>query len=83
MASGLPVIAAESAPTKEQIKHLDNGLIYQQDDLDSLDQCLALLDQEEVVENVVVRGQDYAKQFSWENASRAMVDIYESVLEKN
>ncbi|WP_198434889.1 glycosyltransferase family 4 protein [Aerococcus urinae] len=82
MASGLPVIAAESAPTKEQIKHLENGLIYQQGDKASLDQCLALLDQEEVVENIVAKGQDYAQQFSWKNASRAMVDVYESVLEK-
>ncbi|MDK8609749.1 MULTISPECIES: glycosyltransferase [Aerococcus] len=81
MASGLPVIAAESAPTKEQIKHLENGLIYQQGDTDSLDQCLTLLDQEEVVENIVAKGQDYAQQFSWENASQSMVAVYESVLE--
>jgi len=81
MASGTPVIAAYSKPTVEQITHEENGLIYDRGSLDSLFESIDQLSNKNLVEELVDNGLDYAEQFSWENASKAIEDAYVRTVE--
>lgn len=83
MASGTPVIAAYSEPTAEQITHLDNGFMFDGEDLPSLDEAVDFIDQKGLMAEVSENARDYAEQFSWENASAAMVEAYEKTLVLN
>lgn len=83
MASGTPVIAAYSEPTAEQIIHLDNGFMFDGEDLPSLDEAIDFIDQKGLMAQVSENARDYAQQFSWENASAAMVEAYEETLVLN
>lgn len=76
MVSGTPVIAAESEPTKEQIKDDYNGLLYDPSSLRSLEYAVLKLDDADFIRQIKENGYRYASQYSWENASRAMVDAY-------
>ncbi len=80
MASGTPVIAAYSEPTAEQIEHLSNGLMYGGEDLPDLNECLDMLDYPGMMSDIAEQARDYAMQFSWENASAAMLDAYEETI---
>ncbi|MFB0972659.1 MAG: glycosyltransferase family 1 protein [Tissierellia bacterium] len=80
MASGTPVIAAYSEPTIEQIKDRENGLIYQRNSLSSLNACIDSLKDLDLYDKIKQNGRKYAENFSWENASRAMVEAYEETI---
>lgn len=80
MASGTPVIAAYSDPTAEQIKHGKNGFMYQANSLTSLNETLDMLEDQELVREVRENARSYAEQFSWDNASQAMIDSYVETL---
>lgn len=82
MASGLPVIAASSEPTLEQIQHGENGLIYDQNDIQALNQALDSLDNPAFRQHLVENGITYAQQFSWDAASQSMLDVYHMAVQK-
>lgn len=81
MISGTPVIAAESAPTKEQIQDGKNGIIYKPDSLDSLKLSVDLINNKKFKDTIIENGFTYAKQFTWESASQAMLDSYYETIE--
>lgn len=81
MASGLPVIAAHSEPTVEQIKDRENGFIYQRNSISSLNACIDGLYDEDLIEKIKRNGREYAEKFSWENASQDMLDAYYKTIE--
>jgi len=83
MASGTPVIAAMSEPTAEQITGGKNGLIYDKTSPKSFHDALDLLDNEDIMDYIEKNGRDHARQFSWDNASQAMIDAYELTLSKH
>lgn len=76
MASGTPVLAADSAPTRDQVRHGENGLIFDKDDLASLEACLDLLKDPDISCKIRQEGLAYARSFSWEAASSAMEEAY-------
>lgn len=76
MASGLPVIAAESGPTLEQIKHKENGLIFRSGNLDSMKNAIKLLDDKELLKTMKKNARLEAEQFSWDKASQQLLDFY-------
>lgn len=81
MASGLPVIAAASAPSKEQIRHRDNGLLYEPDSIGSMIEAVDMLDDTEFIQGLCRRAWEDAQQYSWENASAELLDYYEQAIE--
>lgn len=81
MASGLPVIAAESEPTIEQINDGYNGLIYQADNPHFLFTALEMLDNSLFKENLIQNSLTYAQQFSWVNTTQTMLNAYEKAIE--
>jgi glycosyltransferase involved in cell wall biosynthesis len=76
MASGLPVIAAESGPTMEQVKQKENGLIFQSDDLDSMKNAINLLRDKELCQVMKRNARLEAEQYSWDKASEQLLDFY-------
>lgn len=82
MASGIPVIAAESEPTLEQVRHERTGLIYQTEDIGSLDRAIDQLDDAVLVEALKKSGRQYAEGFSWEHASQALEAAYQETIRR-
>ncbi|MDO5037154.1 MAG: glycosyltransferase family 1 protein [Tissierellia bacterium] len=80
MASGTPVIAANSQPTREQIKDRENGLIFDQEDLRSLERAIDALKDPLLKEGILEKGYAYAQPFSWDQASKAILEAYEDTL---
>ncbi|WP_462419817.1 glycosyltransferase family 4 protein [Salinicoccus sp. Marseille-QA3877] len=76
MASGLPVIAAKSGPTMEQVTHEVNGMLYENEDLNSLLDAVEVIDDEERFNNIKVEARKEALKFSWDNASKRLLDYY-------
>lgn len=76
MASGVPVIAAKSEPTLEQIRHLENGLLFNVEEYDSLPAAVDLLYDEALYSKIRTRGLQEALDQSWESASEAMESAY-------
>jgi glycosyltransferase involved in cell wall biosynthesis len=76
MASGLPVIAAESGPTMEQVKHKINGLIFQNENVKSMENAIILLDNKELLLTMKRNARQEAEQFSWDKASQQLLNFY-------
>lgn len=83
MASGLPVLAVRSAPTLEQITDGEDGLIFEDDDLDSLEAAIARLDDAAFAEKLRVNARLEAESHSWDHASQAMLDYYQEAIRRH
>lgn len=82
MASGLPVVAARSGPTMEQVTDGVNGLIFESGDEASLDAALTRLGDGELRGRIRAAARAEATRFSWENASDDLLRYYEMAIEK-
>lgn len=76
MASGLPIIAAKSGPTMEQVSHEVNGMLYENEDLDSLLDAVEVIDETEKFRAIKEEARKEALKFSWDNASKRLLDYY-------
>lgn len=81
MASGLPVIAAKSAPTDEQIIQDENGFVYETGNFDDLISQINKLYDNELISKVKFNGLEYSKKSSWEDASKDLVIHYERAIQ--
>ena len=80
MASGLPVFAAENGPTLEQIKPGETGFIFETDNEMSLMKSLDYLDHPILLKKIGLQARREAEQFSWERATRSLLDYYETAI---
>ncbi len=84
MASGLPVIAARSGPTEEQVRHGETGFLYDRtgDDHEgaSLGDAIGAIADSDGVGPLKAEARREAERFSWSNASADFVDVYRDVL---
>ena len=80
MASGVPVIAAASGPTKEQIRHLDNGILFEAEDPASLMRAVDALEGTTLVDAIRAKGLAEAREQSWDAASQALLEIYDKAI---
>ena len=83
MASGLPVVAARSGPTMEQVTDGVDGLLYDSGDQASLDAALTRLGDAELRGRIRKAARAEAERFSWENASDDLLRYYEMAIEKH
>ncbi|MDA8335269.1 MAG: glycosyltransferase family 1 protein [Peptococcaceae bacterium] len=81
MASGLPVVAADSGPTCEQIINGINGLLYQPSDPDSLTQAILALRNQELRQRLSQNAYAEARRFSWNNQSHQLYNYYQNVVD--
>lgn len=83
MASGLPVVAARSGPTMEQVTDGVDGLLFDSRDEHSLDAALTRLGDAELRGRIRRAARAEAEKFSWENASDDLLRYYEMAIEQH
>ncbi|RDW22092.1 glycosyltransferase family 4 protein [Oceanobacillus chungangensis] len=76
MASGLPVVAAKSGPTIEQINDGETGLLFENENIGSLISAMNKLDDENVLQQMRKNARKETEKFSWEKASQQLLDFY-------
>ncbi len=76
MASGLPVIGAHSAPTKEQITVGKTGFLFDPTDSNTLLDAIAQLRDPELRGRMSACARKQAESFGWSVTSQQMVDYY-------
>lgn len=78
MACGTPVIASEVSSLPEVVG--EAGLLFDPTSIDDLiDRIKFLIDNSTARDQLIVKGFEQAKQFSWEKTTKQTVDIYEQV----
>lgn len=81
MASGVPVFAAKSEPTCEQISHKETGIIYEAGNGASLMAALENLDNSLLMQKIALKARSEALNYTWDNATHKMLDFYEETIE--
>ncbi|MDN3428375.1 glycosyltransferase family 1 protein [Microbacterium sp. APC 3898] len=79
MASGLPVVAAESGPTKEQVTHQRNGLLYNSKDPDSFKETIHLLENSVFRKQLAQQAVADVAELGWAAAAEQIRDLYRQV----
>lgn len=81
MAAGLPLIAAESGPTVEQIEDGVTGIIYESGNLDSLIEAVNVIDDKEQMDVLRENARREALKHSWDAASAKLLDFYKQAVD--
>ncbi|WP_411843358.1 glycosyltransferase family 4 protein [Salinicoccus sp. HZC-1] len=76
MASGLPVIAAESGPTNEQVVDGVNGMLYENENLESMLRAVDVLDDREKLYKMKRNAREEAMGYNWDKTSQRLIDFY-------
>ena len=76
MASGLPLIAAESGPTNEQVTDGVNGMLYENENLGSMIRAVEVLEDEGKLGDMKRNARDEAMGYAWDNTSQRLIDFY-------
>ncbi|KGX91485.1 glycosyltransferase family 4 protein [Pontibacillus marinus] len=80
MASGLPVIAAKSGPTMEQVDDERTGLLFENEDTSSLITAVEKLEDAELLQSMRENAREEAEKFSWTKPSEQLLEFYEKLL---
>ncbi|MGR9050027.1 glycosyltransferase family 4 protein [Halobacillus faecis] len=75
MASGLPVIAAKSGPTMEQVEDGKTGLLFENENTDSMIQAIERLEDEELYQTLCKNARQEAEKYSWQKPSEQILSI--------
>jgi len=80
MASGLPVIAAKSGPTMEQVDDERTGLLFENEDTSSLITAVEKLEDPKLLQSMRKNAREEAEKFSWTKPSEQLLEFYEKLL---
>lgn len=81
MASGLPIMAAESEPTREVLENGDAGVIFTPSDVSSIHAAArSILYDEAVRDRVKTRGHQIVQPLDWAGPTRQLLGHYQRVL---
>ncbi|SIS37320.1 glycosyltransferase family 4 protein [Salimicrobium flavidum] len=80
MASGLPVIAAQSGPTKEQVVDGKTGILFENENTQSMIDAVEKLEDPELLETLSENARKEAENFSWEKPSEQILEIYKKTI---
>ncbi|TWT05294.1 glycosyltransferase family 1 protein [Planococcus sp. CPCC 101016] len=81
MASGLPVVAAESGPTKEQVTDRRNGLLYDSTDPESFKKIIRLLEDSSFRNQLAKQAVADVAELGWAAAAEQIRDLYSQIVE--
>ncbi|WP_394120150.1 glycosyltransferase family 4 protein [Planococcus donghaensis] len=81
MASGLPVVAAESGPTKEQLTDRRNGLLYDSKDPKSFKDTVRLLEDSSFRQQLAQQAAADVSELGWAAAAEQIRDLYSQIAE--
>lgn len=78
MAAGLPVIANNIPPFREIIENCRDGLLVNIENKEEFaDAILKVITDENFRKNLIEHGIEKAKQFSWQNVAKKVIEVYE------
>ena len=81
MASGLPVVAAESGPTCEQIKNHQTGILYNPHDPDDFKMTILQFEDEILRKRLSASAYKEIAEMGWDEPAQQMIDYYYEVAE--
>ena len=81
MASGLPVIAAESGPTNEQVEDGSTGLLYRSGSNGNLTEVINRLQESGLLEKMSKEAYEHSRDYGWRGPAQQLLDFYESAIE--
>lgn len=79
MASGLPVVAAESGPTKEQVTDRRNGLLYDSQDPESFKNTILQLEDASFRQQLAQQATLDVAELGWAAAAEQVRDLYSEI----
>jgi glycosyltransferase involved in cell wall biosynthesis len=82
MASGLPVIAAESGPTNEQVEDGSTGLLYRSGPNGNLTEVINRLQESGLLEKMSKEAYEHSRDYGWRGPAQQLLDFYESAIEQ-
>lgn len=82
MASGLPVIAARSGPTLEQVREGENGFLFDVAHTSSLFQAVDRIEDADLMAAMRLNVRQEAERFGWARTSRQLLDYYHIAIER-
>jgi glycosyltransferase involved in cell wall biosynthesis len=81
MASGLPVIAARSGPTEEQVRDGVTGILFDAEDRGGMTKAVKSLSSDpELKQKISVQARQHGCQFSWSGPSEQLLAYYKEVI---
>ncbi|OEH92731.1 glycosyltransferase family 4 protein [Bacillus solimangrovi] len=80
MASGLPIVAAKSGPTVEQIKDGETGLLYDPNVENSLVETMIKLEDVKLRTRLAENAYQIGQSYGWAEPSRQLLSIYQKIL---
>ncbi|HEX6922909.1 MAG TPA: glycosyltransferase family 1 protein [Bacillales bacterium] len=80
MASGLPVVAAESGPTKEQVENGETGVLYKPGDQGDLVEKVAALKNNRFRSDVSTQAREASSGLGWTGQSKQLLSFYHRAL---
>ncbi len=82
MAAGLPIVAAQSGPTLEQVQHQVTGMLYDPKVPESFHKLVLELVDESLRRKLGTAARQSALQLGWDGASRQLLSFYDSLLQE-
>ncbi|ELK45547.1 glycosyltransferase family 1 protein [Halobacillus sp. BAB-2008] len=76
MASGLPVVAAKSGPTMEQVEDGRTGLLFKNENTESMIAAIKRLEDDDLYEELCSNARAEAEKYSWQKPSEQILDYY-------
>lgn len=83
MAAGLPVIAADSGPAREQIEDGVTGHFYRPAEANGLNAAIERVQDPLVRREMGANARKAALNFSWENPSRQLLEFYQTTINQD
>lgn len=81
MAAGLPVIAAKSPPTNEQIEHMKTGILYDANKVNDLLDAIRLVDNPLLMQSISLKARSEALNYTWDNATMNLLGFYHETID--
>lgn len=79
MASGLPLVAARSGPTCEQIEDGRTGLLYDPDKEGDFKGTIKRFEDETLRKRLAVNAREDVKELGWSGAAKQLLKVYEEI----
>jgi glycosyltransferase involved in cell wall biosynthesis len=83
MASGLPVVAANSGPTSEQVSHGITGLLYNPDEPNDFVQMVSELKDDTFRLKLGEQARTFSEMIGWDAPSKQLLDFYKETVNKS
>jgi glycosyltransferase involved in cell wall biosynthesis len=82
MAAGVPIVAAASGPTCEQIQDGETGVLFDPDKPDGMLEAVLSLNNKAYRDRIAFQASSYVQRYGWDGPSEQLYNIYCGVLDE-